>query len=744
MKKINVLHIVEDLDVGGLEELFRIIVTGLNREKYNIFVCCIEEGGQVAQELVESGIKVDILGMKSYHNPFNILKLVKYIKKREIDIIHTHMYFANSFGRIAAILAKTPIMISTAYSNYFEYKKRNILMERFLSGFTDRIIAASDSIKEFTVKQEGIKPDKFKVIHDCASTEKFSKKLDSTSIRKSLGIESGCPVVGCVARLDAVKGHAYLIQAAAKISKRNPKVKFLLVGDGPLRKELEDLTVNLGIKDKVIFAGTRRDIPEMLSAIDIFVLPSALREGCPLSILEAMAMSKPVVASRLGGIPEEVSDGESGILVNPKDPDSLADAIIKLFSDKDMAKSMGLAGRKIFEEKFSKEVMLKKIETLYDDIAKRKLVKRIMFVDIHGNFYGGGQLSLLSILESIDKSQFLPIVVLPYEGEFSERIHALGIETKIIRWGKIRTINIFAVIFSIIRFYLFIKRKKVDLIHVNALRPTFYAGIAAKIAGIPIIWHARDLRATVWIDKMLSSLATYIIAISGIVSQRFPWLSGKNRMSVIYNGIDMDKFKPHLKNSRIMNEFNINKNTLVVGIVGHLEDRKGQKIFLQAASKILNRSSQVKFLIVGKDPDREGLYQTELESLSEKLNIKDNVIFTGYKDNVSETMSIIDIFVCPFKDEAFGRVVIEAMALGKPVVAYNHSALQELIKNGEYGILVTPEDERELTEAILKLLDDPDLRKKLGEAARKSAQERFDLKFTIDRIQQLYEEILYK
>lgn len=742
MRKINILHIVEDLNIGGVEELVRIIVTGLDREKYNIHICCIEEGGQTAQELMAAGIKVDILGLKSYHNLFNILKLVKYIKERKIDIIHTHMYFASSFGRIAAILAKTPILISTSYSNYFEYKRRNILMEYFLANFTDRIIAASNSIKEFTVKQQKISPDKFTVIYDCASSDKFSKNIDSISIKKDLGIELDYSVVGCVARLDVVKGIAYLIQAASEVLRRIPKVKFLIVGDGLLRKELEELSINLGIKDKIIFAGSRRDIPEMLSVMDIFVLPSALREGCPLAILEAMAMSKPVIASRLGGIPEEVQDEKSGILVPPKDSLALAEAIQKLLSDKNLAKDMGKIGRKIFEDKFSKEIMLKKIESLYDELAAKKLTKKILYVDIHGDIWGGGQHSFLNILERIDKTCFKPIVVLPYEGDLYKKIKEMGIKLYIIPFGSIKTTNVFVNIISIFRFYLLIKRKKIDLIHTNALRPTFYAGIAAKIAGIPLVWHARDLRATVWIDRLLSILAIHVIAVSNIVSGRFPWLKPKNRLSVIYNGIDTAKFQPQSKNEQIMQEFNIGYDVPVVGIIGHLEPRKGQKAFLLAASKILFRFPETKFLLVGKDSSLEGLYKNELGSLVKKLNIENNVIFTEARQDIVEIMSVVDIFVCPFKDEAFGRVVIEAMALSKPIIAYNHSALSELIENEINGILIAPDSEQELTEATLKLLESPSLRKTLGQAARQRASEKFDLKSSIDKIQELYEKIL--
>lgn len=739
MYKKNVLHIVEDLKIGGLEELVRIIVTGLDREKYNVYICCIEEGGEIAQELIGSGINVDILGMKSYHNPLNILKLARYIKEKRIDIIHTHMYFANTFGRIAAILAKTPVIISTAYSNYFEYKKRNILMEKFLSRFTDKIIAASNSIKEFTVKQQKISAEKFVVIYDCAATEKFSRKIEAGKIKEELAIDPDYSVVGCVARMVDVKGHAYLIQAAKEVLREYPKVKFLLVGDGPLKEELKSLSEKLGLEKNIIFTGMRRDIPEMLSVMDIFVLPSSLREGCPLSILEAMAMSKPIVATRIGGVPEEVSDGQSGILVAPKDAESLARGIIKLISDKDKAKEMGRVGRKIFEDKFSKEIMLNNIESLYEDLAKNKLTKRILYVDIHGVVWGGGQLSLLGILENIDRKRFLPIVALPYEGDLSERIRSLGIEAEIIPFGTVKNINIFATFFSVIKFCLFIKRKKIDLVHTNALRATFYAGLAAKISGVPLIWHARDLRATRWVDRLLSSLTTHIIAISEIVAERFPWFIRGRQISLIYNGIDIEKFKPGLKNTQIMSEFSIDKNMKVIGTVGHLVSRKGQEIFLQVASKILQHLADVKFLVVGEDVHQKGAHKKELEFLAQELKIKDKVIFTGFRNDIIEMMSVIDVFIFPFKDEAFGRAVIEAMAMAKPVIAYRHGALTEIIQDNETGLLVTADNPDELAEAIIRLINNPDDAERIGKKARIWVEQNFDLKVTVPKIEALYD-----
>lgn len=370
--------------------------------------------------------------------------------------------------------------------------------------------------------------------------------------------------------------------------------------------------------------------------------------------------------------------------------------------------------------------------------------KKIMFVDNFGDFFGGGQLSLLGILENLDRNIFQPLVVLPYEGDLSREIRKMGIELYIIPFGTIKTMNIFVNMLSIFRFYTLIKKEEINLVHTNALRPTFYAGIAAKIFGVPLIWHVRDLKATVWIDRFLSYLTTYIIAVSEVVAKRFPRLKKHDRLSVIYNGIDTERFKPLPKDVQIMQELRIEPGAPVIGIVGYLEPRKGQEIFLMAASRILTKFPKAKFLLVGKDKARGGLYQIEYEDLAEKLGIKDRVVFTGYRKDILRIMSVIDIFVCPFKDEAFGKVVVEAMALARPVVAYRDGAFPEIVKHNKTGILIEPDNQDALVQSILRLLNNSQEVEQLGQEARKWVEQNCRFKITFQKIEKLFEEIISK
>ena len=174
MKKRKVLHIVEDLNIGGLERIVESIVIGLNKNKYNVQVWCLARGGKIAEELIDQGIDLKILGMLDYYNPLNIVKLAYYLKKAKISILHMHGYFGNTFGRLSAIIAGVPIKISHVHTTYYDFKKRNICIEKVLSYFTNKIICISKSTKSFVEEFEGISDRKTCLIYNGVSQEKFS------------------------------------------------------------------------------------------------------------------------------------------------------------------------------------------------------------------------------------------------------------------------------------------------------------------------------------------------------------------------------------------------------------------------------------------------------------------------------------------------------------------------------------------------------------------------------------------
>jgi glycosyltransferase involved in cell wall biosynthesis len=373
--KINVVHLVEELAIGGLERVLTTIVLNLNKEKYNVSVWCLREGGFFADRLVKEGIEVKILYLSSSRNPVSIYKLYKLFKIHKFDIIHTHAYSAGTIGRVSAFLAGIPVIISHNHNVYDYYNKYYHLAERLLSHITDGIICVSEEVKKFTNETQGINPERLLTIYNgidnvCPVTEK-----DTADLRKELGVPMNYSVIGTIAQFSEKKGLAYLIKSAFILLEHRKNVNFLLVGDGAIKEDLKNLCSHLKIERNIIFAGERSDIPEILSLIDIFVLPS-IREGLPLAILEAMNCGKPIIATNVGGISEIVRNGINGIVVPPKDPEALYSAMVDLLDDKEKQKTMGFNGKRICKERFSSKTMVGRIEELYDTHINRKIKYR--------------------------------------------------------------------------------------------------------------------------------------------------------------------------------------------------------------------------------------------------------------------------------------------------------------------------------------------------------------------------------
>lgn len=364
MKRVNILYLVIGLGIGGTEIQLLELLKKLDREKYNPVVCCIKEKGVLADDIEKMGIRVESLSIRNRFNFLALSRLVRILRREGIDILHTFLFWANILGRLAGRMAQVPIIISGERCINLRKKKVAILIDKFTSRWTDKIVVISKAIKNTLVEREKISSEKIKVIYNGIDLSNFGveNKREKDSI----------PRVGIVGRLHPDKGHRYFLEAAAQIIKKEPKIEFLIVGNGPLRKELEALSNELGLSGKVIFAGECRDILKIISSLDILVL-SSLEEGLGNVLLEAMACGRPVIATEVGGVPEVVLDGETGILVPPKSPDTLAQATLKLLMNQAMAKEMGRAGRRRVEKYFTIDRMAKETEEVYNNLVKEKI-----------------------------------------------------------------------------------------------------------------------------------------------------------------------------------------------------------------------------------------------------------------------------------------------------------------------------------------------------------------------------------
>lgn len=304
-----------------------------------------------------------------------ILRLAWAMKRKKCLLVHFHDAHSAAVGSVAASLAKVPFRIITRRVD-FPLKKNYFSRRKYMKN-VDAIIAISEGVKKVLV-EGGVDPENVEVISsgiDFSSFEEDSSALTSKDyLHREFSFAVDDYLVGIVAHLADHKGHQYLIQATKILKQQAPKIKTIIVGEGPLSMELDRQVKELDVEDIIFFLGFRKDIPKILSSLDLFVLSSHL-EGMGSSILDAMASRLPVVATKVGGIPEVVINGETGLLVPPRNPSALARAILRLYSDKTLASRLGQKGYELVHRKFSAEAMAEKVVRLYEKIGLRKWIK---------------------------------------------------------------------------------------------------------------------------------------------------------------------------------------------------------------------------------------------------------------------------------------------------------------------------------------------------------------------------------
>lgn len=377
MSKIDLLYIIEGGHFGGAEQTLLTVISTIDKTQYKISVCLLKPSDVLENELRELDIPVFVLDMAVKWDIFSIFKLMRFMRREKINIVHTSLYASNTFGRIAAILARIPIIIAWEHGEVLRQNQfRHYKIDKILANFTDAIVACSKICKEALIINEHIPSGKIRVIYNCVDLDKFNITSDIAVIKKQLGVSPDDILIGTVATLsNEKKGQAYSIKAMPEIIKIYPNIKLLLVGsDGSSKLDLMQLADRLNIKDKIIFTGFRRDIPQIMKAIDIYVCTSN-SEALGISIIEAMAYKKPVVATRVGGITEVVIDNQTGYLVAPKDINSIAQGVISLLANREKMRQMGEAGFERVKTHFSLEIIKKEMESLYKELLWKKHLK---------------------------------------------------------------------------------------------------------------------------------------------------------------------------------------------------------------------------------------------------------------------------------------------------------------------------------------------------------------------------------
>jgi glycosyltransferase involved in cell wall biosynthesis len=366
----KIVHIAKVTGIYGMEKHLLTLLPHLNGQPYEIvFLILIDPRHPVSdylESLKQQGIDTRSITIHHDIDPFCFLAVVKWLMRIKPVLVHTHLMHGDLYGIAAARFAGIKTIISSKHNDdVFRSRQPLKIINYLLNRNTSRIITISDWIARFTQNVEGVAREKIRTIY--YAIEPVQASLDRNALRASLNMGSDDIVVGIIARLVEQKGHRYLIDAFAKAITENHRLRLLIVGSGGIEEELKKQVNQLSLQKKVIFTGYRSDTVDLLDAIDIFAHPS-LWEGFGLSVLEAMNMGKPVVATRVSALPELIEDTVTGFLVAPRDVNALSDALVKLAGNPSLQQQMGASGQKRCRRIFSVDRMIQETRSLYAEV----------------------------------------------------------------------------------------------------------------------------------------------------------------------------------------------------------------------------------------------------------------------------------------------------------------------------------------------------------------------------------------
>ncbi len=767
-KKIKVCY------VGSVDITLRFILLNhmkfLLMEGYDVHAVC--SNGKWLKDVEDAGIKVKAIEIKRRISPIADLitftRLFFYFKKEKFDIVHTHTPKPEIYGQIAAKLAGVPVIINTLHGfdlpvdvTYFA-GKIFVLLEKIAAKCSDLIFSVNHKNINLIVKEKICSPLILKYFGDGIDTQRFNPKRFSKehigNKKKEIGLDPSKRVIGIVARLVKEKGFLDLFDAFKIVLNKFPNTTLLIVGSPePEKKDAIDLNIikKYGIQDNVLFLGERADVDQIYPLMDVFVLPSH-REGLGLATLEASATEKPVVTTNIGGCPEAVDDKKTGLLINPKSPNDLADAIIYLFSNPKEAETMGKEGRKKVLREFDENIVFDRIHTEYLRLISEKINLKykiccVASVDITLKFMLFNQLMFL-------KSQGYDVYAICSPGGWVEDIKKQGIKVKTMTVK--RKISPIADLIFFWKMFFYFKKEKFDIVHTHTPKPEIYGQIAAKLAGVPIIidtLHGIDLPAGVsavgrkvfgFLEKIAGKYSDVVFSISNAVIKAAVGKKICKPESLIYLGRDIDtnKFNPKKFSNDFISEkkkqLGIGSGKKVVGIVARLVVEKGYLDLFEAFRQVIIRFPNAVLLVIGQEePEKEDAIKM---SIVKRYGIENNVIFLGERSDAEELYAVMDVFVLPTHREGLGAVILEASAMQVPVIATNTGGCPEAVDDGKTGLLFPLKDVKKLSESITYLLDRPEEAGKMGLLGREKILREFNEKLIFDILKIEYQRLINK
>ncbi len=365
----RVAHVIPTLVRGGAEKQLVLLATGLREVSFEPEVIVLTQSGPYERQLREAGVPVHVVGKRSKVDPLSLGRLVRVLRRGNYDIVQTWLFAANCYGRVAAWRARVRAIVATERCCDWWKSPAHFWMDRQLARITAKIVANSRGVAEFYREQVGIPAEKITVIPNAVELPENLTFVDRAALRRSLGLPPDSFVVGFVGRLWPQKRVSDLIWACDIVRNIRPEIRLLVVGEGPLRAELQQYAVDVGMGERTVFTGERDDVWQLLQAMDVFVLPSAF-EGMPNALMEAMAAGLPVICTDIPGSRELIQHDSTGLLVPVGNRAEIARAIRRVMDEPELRKTLGERGRRFVLDHYSRKKMISQYVALYRSLLE--------------------------------------------------------------------------------------------------------------------------------------------------------------------------------------------------------------------------------------------------------------------------------------------------------------------------------------------------------------------------------------
>ena len=687
----------------------------------------------------------------------------KIIKKYNIEVVHCgHVLSTGIIGLVYKKLFLKPYIVYTHSADILEYQ-RNIILKFLLKKIlcNASLVVANSKFTQQKVLNLNIPKRNTVLLYPRIDYKELSTLPNLESLYEKYPIRDK-KILLSVNRLVERKGNDTVLKSLSNIIKRIPNIIYFIIGTGPYELKLQDLIKEYNLEKHVFIIkdASNELIKQFYYACDIFLMISREIkkrgdvEGFGIVFLEANAAGKPVIGGDSGGIRDAIVNNKTGLLVDPLDVKEIENAILRLLQDPNYANLLGVTGRDRVARQFDWRNGVKDLSIVRDVLVqskkdKIKVVHIITRLDI-----GGSTTNTLETCARLDKDKYYVCLITGKTDNPSEDLaewswcNKISITVVSCLKRDIAILNDFLAFFRLLKL---LKEFKPDIVHTHSSKAGLLGRWAAKFTGARSIIHTPHghifygyfspfiTKIFIALEKLTSKITDKIITLTELGKTEHVKLKIANadKFICIPSGVDISKFKDIGFNSLPNDILAKVKDNFVFGTVARLETIKGQKFLIDAFAYIVDRFPKTVLLLVGEGPDREFL-----EKKVKVLGISDKVIFAGYHKNVAPFMNNIDVFVLPSLNEGMGRVIIEAMSSGCPVIATKTGGIPELINEGVDGLLVPIKDSEALAKAMLLLRKDPSKIWSMKQAVKNKSQNIFSLNHMVKSIDSLYQNVL--